>query len=137
MEPIEVRTIIHSDIMKLGKETTDIVGIRDIEVPHKNYAIPVRIYTPEGMGALPMLLYVHGGERLAGSIETHDNICRRLALRVGFLVLSVGYRLARSTGSPFRLKNPIMCSSGRWIKRSTSALTPTNCLKRLIYAWLY
>ena len=38
--------------------------------------------------------YFHGGGFVIGSIETHDPICRYLAARSGWTVVSVDYRLA-------------------------------------------
>ena len=43
---------------------------------------------------LPALLYLHGGGFVIGSTATHDALCRQLALRSGWMVLSLDYRLA-------------------------------------------
>lgn len=43
---------------------------------------------------LPALLYLHGGGFVVGSPATHDALCRQLALRSGWMVLSLDYRLA-------------------------------------------
>ncbi|MDQ1659791.1 MAG: acetyl esterase [Cryptosporangiaceae bacterium] len=56
--------------------------------------VPARLYDPRyGRGA-PVLVYVHGGGWCAGSLETVDGLCRRIAHRSGVAVLSIGYRLA-------------------------------------------
>lgn len=44
--------------------------------------------------ARPVLLYFHGGGYVVGSLDSHDTLCRRLALAGGFVVLSADYRLA-------------------------------------------
>ena len=43
---------------------------------------------------LPVLLYFHGGGYVVGSLDSHDTLCRRLALAGEFAVLSADYRLA-------------------------------------------
>ncbi|MDE2456011.1 MAG: alpha/beta hydrolase, partial [Burkholderiales bacterium] len=43
---------------------------------------------------LPALLYLHGGGFVVGSLETHDSLCRQLALRSGGAVVALDYRLA-------------------------------------------
>lgn len=43
---------------------------------------------------LPALLYLHGGGFVIGSIETHDILCRQLALHAGCAVFALEYRLA-------------------------------------------
>ncbi len=57
------------------------------------HPVPVRLVAPSD-GALPVLLYFHGGGFTVGSIATHDILCRELARRAGCAVLSVDYRLA-------------------------------------------
>jgi acetyl esterase len=42
----------------------------------------------------PALLYLHGGGFVVGSVRTHDALCRQLALRSGWMVWSLDYRLA-------------------------------------------
>jgi len=56
--------------------------------------LPVRIYTPDGKGPLPILVIFHGGGWVIGNCESHDAPCRELAKGVGCIVLSVDYRLA-------------------------------------------
>ena len=42
----------------------------------------------------PLIVYFHGGGWVLGSLETHDGICRSLAVGVDAVVVSVDYRLA-------------------------------------------
>lgn len=56
-------------------------------------ALPARLYAGS-RAALPVLLYLHGGGFTIGSLETHDSLCRQLALKSGAAVLSLDYRLA-------------------------------------------
>ena len=43
---------------------------------------------------LPVLLYLHGGGFTIGGLQTHDSLCRQIALRSGVAVVSLAYRLA-------------------------------------------
>jgi acetyl esterase len=54
---------------------------------------PARIYA-DGSDARPALLYLHGGGFVIGGLETHDSLCRQLALRSGGAVVALDYRLA-------------------------------------------
>ena len=77
--------------------TGDPVSVRrieDISVPGPDSRIPVRIYTPERDGRLPIMLYFHGGGYVKGGIEETDAFCRSLARTTSHVVLSVAYRLA-------------------------------------------
>jgi acetyl esterase len=55
--------------------------------------LPARLYAP-GHGRLPVVLYLHGGGFTIGGLETHDSLCRQIALRSGAAVVSLAYRLA-------------------------------------------
>jgi acetyl esterase len=56
--------------------------------------LPIRIFTPEGTGALPILVFFHGGGWVLGDREAYDIPCRALANGAGCIVISVEYRLA-------------------------------------------
>ena len=62
--------------------------------------IPVRVYWPNTDDGLPVLVWLHGGGWVLGSIDTHDNLCRLLCSEVGAIVVSVDYRLAPETKFP-------------------------------------
>jgi acetyl esterase len=69
--------------------------VRDLDVPGGDgRPLRARLYRPSAVGMLPALLYLHGGGFVVGSLETHDSLCRQLALRSGGAVLALDYRLA-------------------------------------------
>lgn len=72
------------------------IGTRDGTLPTAWGALPYRCYRRDDGAAngLATCLFFHGGGFVAGSIETHDVICRTLAHASSWQVLSVGYRLA-------------------------------------------
>jgi len=68
--------------------------IRDMRIPRAGGENPVRIYTPGKEGPYPMIVYYHGGGWFMGNLDSHDNICRRLSLKAGAILVAVDYRLA-------------------------------------------
>jgi acetyl esterase len=74
------------------------VWTRDRLVPARDgAAVPVRLYAagpPSPAAPLPLMLFFHGGGYVVGDLDSHDGLCRDLAHRSGWAVLSVGYRLA-------------------------------------------
>jgi acetyl esterase len=56
-----------------------------------NYA--TRVYRPVRGETLPALLYFHGGGWTIGDVDTHDVLCRQLAVRARCAVFSVDYRM--------------------------------------------
>jgi acetyl esterase len=76
-------------------------------------AFKVRIYTPEGKGPWPALLYLHGGGWVLGGLESHDDVCRSLAHRTPCVVVSVDYRLSPEVKFPAPLDD---CEAAlRWL----------------------
>jgi acetyl esterase len=58
-------------------------------------SIAVRAYRPAGeSGTLPALVYYHGGGWTIGDLDTHDVLCRELAIGSDCAVFSIDYRLA-------------------------------------------
>jgi acetyl esterase len=75
-------------------EPEAVARVRDRALSGPDGEIPVRIYTPEGSGPFPVLVYFHGGGFVLCDLDTHDGTCRSLANGAGCVVVSVDYRLA-------------------------------------------
>src|ERR1700683_3230866 len=67
-----------------------------------------RLYTPpSGSETLPVLVYLHGGGWVAGSVATHDPFCRLLSEAAGVIIASVEYRLAPEHPHPAGLDDAL------------------------------
>lgn len=69
-------------------------AVEEHAVPVFRGSIPLRIYRPVAGSCLPVILFLHGGGFVKGSIDSHEAMCRELALRSGLAVAAAGYRLA-------------------------------------------
>jgi acetyl esterase len=68
--------------------------VEPVQVPANDGALlNARLYAPSNT-VLPVLLYLHGGGFTIGNLETHDSLCRQIALRSEAAVLALDYRLA-------------------------------------------
>jgi acetyl esterase len=80
--------------------------------------VPVRLYWPEeaaqgvGEGPLPVLLYLHGGGFVMGSLDGYDAVVRALCGATGCLVVSVDYRLAPEHPFPAQVEDALTVA--RW-----------------------
>jgi acetyl esterase/lipase len=83
-------------LMSLSASNVPIGGIEDRTLPGPGGPINIRVYTPIATLAdrLPGLVYFHGGGLVAGSLDTHDSLCKTLANETGCRLISVDYRLA-------------------------------------------
>lgn len=92
----------------------------DLSIPNKQYAIPARLYQPAGGIRLPLTLFFHGGGFIAGSLETHDALCREMGALAETTVLSVEYRLAPDHPFPAGVED---CAAAlRWAAANAAVL---------------
>lgn len=74
--------------------------------------VPARLYKPNNNTNLPLLVYYHGGGWVLGNVDSHDGICRALAMQSECAVLSVEYRLAPEFPFPIPLTDSVTAT--RW-----------------------
>ena len=77
-----------------------VAKVENRSVPGPAGEIPVRVYTPEGDGPFPVLMFFHGGGFVLCSLDSHDALARALCNGVGAVVISVDYRLAPEAKFP-------------------------------------
>ena len=81
-----------SEVLELPR--AKLPRVEDVTLPAADGTpLAARLYAPSN-STLPVLLYLHGGGFTIGNLETHDSLCRQLALRSGAAVLALDYRLA-------------------------------------------
>ena len=82
-------------LLSLGGEPESVAAVEERLVPGPGGPLRIRVYTPTAPRSpvLPGLVFFHGGGLVAGSLDTHDGICRALANASGCRLLSVDYRL--------------------------------------------
>lgn len=92
LAPADVRLAAEATAAQVFGPTDAVGAVFDQALPGP---VRTRVYQPAG-GArdLPVLLYFHGGGWVAGSLDTHDGVCRALCARTPCVVVSVDYRLA-------------------------------------------
>jgi len=84
-------------------------GVRDHLMRVQDGHVSLRVYSPLGAPArsLPGLLFFHGGGWVAGSLDTHDRLCRRLCNETGCRLIAVDYRLAPEHPFPYGLSDAV------------------------------
>ena len=92
--PPVIRTIVNIKAGTLRGTSEEVAKVENLTISGPTVKIPLRIYTPEGSGPFPILMYMHGGGWVFGNLDSSDNVCRFFANKVGCIVISVDYRLA-------------------------------------------
>jgi acetyl esterase/lipase len=92
-------------LLKQGKDTTPtalVPGVTSVDRAIRGAAgdIPARIYTPEGTGPFPVVVYYHGGGWVIANKDVYDGGARGLAKQANAVVVSVDYRLAPEAKFP-------------------------------------
>jgi acetyl esterase len=90
VSPFVARRIYRDTRAVLAPKAPEVAEVRLLAF--ENYAM--RVYRPIAGEALPALVYFHGGGWTIGDLDTHDVLCRSLAVGARCVVFSVEYRLA-------------------------------------------
>jgi acetyl esterase len=95
----EARThMLRQRMVRALESRTSIPGLpNQVEMHEVEIAggLLARLYTPPvPEGRLPLLVYLHGGGWVAGSVATHDPFCRLLSGAAEVIIASIEYRVA-------------------------------------------
>ncbi|HJM51305.1 MAG TPA: alpha/beta hydrolase [Alphaproteobacteria bacterium] len=94
-DPLEARVQLANALAPFRGGPTPIYASQDRTIAGPGGDVPIRIYQPGAGGApRPVLLWFHGGGFALGSVDSHDEPCRRMARAADAVVISVDYRLA-------------------------------------------
>ena len=83
--------------------------VLNLNIPSKKKKIRARYYKGLKNKAriLPITIFFHGGGWVVGNLDTHDVICRQLANKGNFDVISIDYGLAPENKFPIAIEDSI------------------------------
>ena len=94
MTPQQARVAYVTGAEVLDLPRAALAKVEDLQLPAADGTpLATRRYRPND-ATRGTLLYLHGGGFTIGGLETHDSLCRQLALHSGAEVLALDYRLA-------------------------------------------
>ncbi len=106
-----------AQLLALGAARALACEVQEREIPGPGGALRLRTYAPAATAnspaLLPGLVYFHGGGFVAGTLDSHDPICRRLSHASGCRLVAVDYRLAPEHRFPAALEDALMAT--RWV----------------------
>lgn len=104
----------------LGPEDNESVGRRDVSPTLSGPPVPVRLYTPMALlDTTPVIVFAHGGGFVAGSLQSHDRVCKALAHFSQSIVCAVDYRLAPE--HPFPAAREDLINTIEWVRGDAGA----------------
>ncbi|MBR0855299.1 alpha/beta hydrolase [Bradyrhizobium liaoningense] len=105
-------------------EPPDLPHVTELAIPAPQGAIPARLYAPKEPrrhdGVSPALVFFHGGGWVIGDLDSHDVVCRQLAVEGALIVISVDYRLAPEHKFPAAADDAIAAT--QWIAANAREL---------------
>lgn len=119
MTPAQARQFFEERRAMTQPDPPAVTQVRDMDAD----GVPVRLFRPmdvDADGPRPALVYLHGGGWLVGNLDSHDVLCRQLALASGGAVVAVDYRLAPEHRFPAALDDSL--TALRWVRRHATAL---------------
>jgi acetyl esterase len=91
---VEDARIAAEDMRALAGEPIEVGSVRDTTIPVEGAEIAARVYSPQGAGPHPVVMFFHGGGWVICSLDTHDNVARAICRDAEAVVVSVDYRMA-------------------------------------------
>jgi acetyl esterase len=109
------RRLAHESLMRFSDPRPVACLVEDRSITGPGGALRLRLYSSilPGTARLPGLVYFHGGGLVAGSLDGHDALCKRLAHEIGCRVVSVDYRLAPEHRFPAAVMD--CCAATQWV----------------------
>jgi acetyl esterase len=96
----------------LAGEPPALPRVEDILLPGR---LGARQYWSSTEDGQPIVMYFHGGRFFSGDLESHDTICRLLAIAAGCRVIAVDYRLAPEHVFPAAAEDA--CRAVEWLAK--------------------
>lgn len=111
--PQEARRMFRTLTVDLRDPTSvpEVASVTETTVPGGAGELDARIYRPRE-GALPTVVFLHGGGWVIGDLDTHDLTARTIATLCDAVVVSVDYRLAPEHPYPAAVDDALAAT--RW-----------------------
>jgi acetyl esterase len=108
-------------LKKRGQSTTPerVADVEDKSINGPGGEIAIRIYTPEGQGPFPVIVYIHGGGWVIADLDVYDSSPRALANAAQAIVVSTHYRLAPE--HPFPASHEDVFTAYQWVRENAGS----------------
>ena len=97
------------------------VEVRDFFIEGSKRKISVRLYLPPGFGPKSaVFMFMHGGGWVLGNLDSHDLVCKKLALGTKHAILAIDYALAPESPFPIALYEGL--EAYQWLRKHRDSL---------------
>lgn len=89
--PFDPAALRLADEQPMPVPKAGVAEVRDVTLGTSAGPVKARLYHPMPGATLPLLVFIHGGGWVFGTLDTHDPLCRALAAAAEIAVLSLEY----------------------------------------------
>lgn len=111
-------------VLAVGSPPIDEIEIETMDLTTTSgdgHVVALRLYKPKS-AASALVVYLHGGGLIAGSINAYDHVCRRYAAEAGVAMVAVDYRLAPEAPYPAALEDGV--AAVKWATEHVATHAP-------------
>lgn len=108
------------EIVNQGVEIPDNLTFTDIQIPYEHSLLSARRYSTGRSSSKGIVLYVHGGAGVGGSVDTYEKIVSNYASLSNIDFISLEYGLAPETNGLIQTKQVIAALN--WLQKNSTAL---------------
>jgi acetyl esterase len=124
LTPSEAREFYLAARVVSNPEPPELERVEELAISAPSGTLPARLYVPKRLrktrGLAPCLVFFHGGGWVIGNLETHDVVCRKLAVEGELIVISVDYRLSPEHKFPAAVEDAM--SATQWVAANAERL---------------
>lgn len=120
---LQARSVV-ANATKMQGDRAPLDEVRDLLVDGVDGSLPARLYHPDPSTDLPLVVYLHGGGFVTGSVAAADRPCRALAAAAHCAVLSVEYRLAPENPYPAPMRDCL--AAVRWAAKHAAEIPASS-----------
>lgn len=124
LQPAEARIAFDEASLQIDVALPELAYEREYSVPVRaGGRIAAKLYPPRELSAdapMPVMMYLHGGGFVMGSLKSHASLCRSFVARAQCGVLALTYRLAPEHRFPTAFNDAVDALA--WIGQEGSAL---------------
>lgn len=103
LSPQLFRTLMDDLSEKMKGQLVEVSKVQDVVIKTEKFNTPIRLYYPELEKKLPTVFFMHGGGWVGGNFNSHDNVCRRIAMESDSMVVAIDYSLAPEFVFPYAI----------------------------------
>ena len=124
LPPVEARKYYRDRRALTQPEPPSVAEVEELSITGPGGPMALRFYRPvrrsDDKHALPVLVYFHGGGWTIGDLDTHDVLCRQLAVLSACAVVSVDYRMGPEQRFPAAVDDCVAAT--RWVHAHAASL---------------